>query len=1263
MIPMSDSGLDKACAAPQIKYISFYGEGDCTLGQFIENSVEETLARFLDPKAICTARDCDQPMARHCRVFVHHESRLFVAVEQWDGQIIGRNLIPSPELITTWSACRVCGAATPFIPVSEEMERYSFGKFLELHFYPADVKIVQGAGCQHNIYRHHVRYFARRGMTVRFQADPITLFEMVSPPMRIRVRPETRLELRNVDYERLLTRNNMWYSALIDDLKLISIDAATGEEEADAPLFANITRLIARADLERDAIAQFIHQIYRDSSPTDTLALNQVHAYRQDKIVAWQQDFDKLPRPKPAPTADRTSKRMSSAFGSVRAMWPRRYDLVGGYPSSSMSEAEESPLSTGRRGTGDSLNSSASEASEPETGLISDQDPASIPLAEQLPPHVHVTASIPEADGDADSDSTIGATQDEAAPQSAVEALKAIASGSPERPLTNSDDNDLEGRTTQSAAQATSQVAARPSKLPRSTANQQSVADLVKKYQDWLPVKGMQDLAKDAMAPSVPVQSSIVSESEQEYPSLQLRRPSRPKGRPNPLTKKGSVSDFESSYAANIAPRYLTNSARRQNPSRARALGVQGHRIESQDSSRRTSPEKRHPSSGAQHTRPSSPHEPIHGSAFGPGRSRMIKGYPRTPSNKEKAVARPADKSGRSTFRRPTPVAPGNKVSNIAKHFERLGRDAERTSRRYVVIRGKRARPVASARAKVEVLDSVKDAIDDSEESSSSSSEADDEGDDIEEEPSPTRPRAEPSPPLSVDPAPGTTTPAITVQDSSPLTQPIALPQEQTSPTEETVQTPVSPDSQTLALAPPAAHPGPISLPPSPFFSSFKGQGLPLTPPVSDTEGGERHSILKAISGFLLQQPSSRSSEYDDPMNDPEHIFRDSSMIVRTDEPTSIIALALNSPQYRELLLNSRSEKRSRGADLGDSEAFMPDDRSIAESTSTWGVVNVDAADLADPTEDLKVPSSKLPWAITFESGGLTISCTILYPEQFDALRRTYGCEKSIVESLARCAKWNNNGGKSGSAFLKTLDDRFIAKELSRPEVLAMETFAPAYFDYMSSAVNANRPVLLAKVLGCYKLTFKKTTKDKSNGKSKSTQMNLVVMENLFYDRRFSKIYDLKGSTRNRHVQSTGRENEVLLDENLIQTAHLAPFYLREHAKRILRGSLYSDTKFLEDINVMDYSLVVGVDSQKNELVTGIVDYIRTYTWDKKLENLVKESTFLGAAAKGEPTIITPKLYRHRFLTSMERYFPLVPDRWMKQKDYPEIEAEPTADW
>jgi len=126
-----------------------------------------------------------------------------------------------------------------------------------------------------------------------------------------------------------------------------------------------------------------------------------------------------------------------------------------------------------------------------------------------------------------------------------------------------------------------------------------------------------------------------------------------------------------------------------------------------------------------------------------------------------------------------------------------------------------------------------------------------------------------------------------------------------------------------------------------------------------------------------------------------------------------------------------------------------------------------------------------------------------------------------------------------------------------------------------------------------------------------------------------------------------------------ILAAHLSPFYFREHSKRILRGALYNDSKFLADINVMDYSLVVGVDSQRNELVVGIVgefqsrcvdrdccwlesDYIRTYTWDKKLESWVKESAFLGGAARGEPTIVTPKQYRQRFCSAMERYFPLV---------------------
>lgn len=74
-----------------------------------------------------------------------------------------------------------------------------------------------------------------------------------------------------------------------------------------------------------------------------------------------------------------------------------------------------------------------------------------------------------------------------------------------------------------------------------------------------------------------------------------------------------------------------------------------------------------------------------------------------------------------------------------------------------------------------------------------------------------------------------------------------------------------------------------------------------------------------------------------------------------------------SSPLYREMLSKSRAEKRTaREAKVSEGgEASIPDDRSVAESTWTWAVVNVDVPDLADPTEDLRVPSSKLPWAIS----------------------------------------------------------------------------------------------------------------------------------------------------------------------------------------------------------------------------------------------------------------------------------------------------------
>lgn len=80
----------------------------------------------------------------------------------------------------------------------------------------------------------------------------------------------------------------------------------------------------------------------------------------------------------------------------------------------------------------------------------------------------------------------------------------------------------------------------------------------------------------------------------------------------------------------------------------------------------------------------------------------------------------------------------------------------------------------------------------------------------------------------------------------------------------------------------------------------------------------------------------------------------------------------------------------------------------------------------------------------------------------------------------------------------------------------------------------------------------------------------------------------------------------------------------------------------LQLMNVMDYSLLVGVDKEKKELVFGIIDYLRQYTWDKQLESWVKTS--LVVPKNLSPTVISPREYKIRFRGFMSQYFLSVPD-------------------
>ena len=82
------------------------------------------------------------------------------------------------------------------------------------------------------------------------------------------------------------------------------------------------------------------------------------------------------------------------------------------------------------------------------------------------------------------------------------------------------------------------------------------------------------------------------------------------------------------------------------------------------------------------------------------------------------------------------------------------------------------------------------------------------------------------------------------------------------------------------------------------------------------------------------------------------------------------------------MLTKSRAEKRVvREPKLSDGgEVFMPDDCSTTDSNSTWVVVNVDSSDESNPTDDLRIASSKLPWAFCmYPSNKREVKLTFIY--------------------------------------------------------------------------------------------------------------------------------------------------------------------------------------------------------------------------------------------------------------------------------------------
>lgn len=176
-------------------------------------------------------------------------------------------------------------------------------------------------------------------------------------------------------------------------------------------------------------------------------------------------------------------------------------------------------------------------------------------------------------------------------------------------------------------------------------------------------------------------------------------------------------------------------------------------------------------------------------------------------------------------------------------------------------------------------------------------------------------------------------------------------------------------------------------------------------------------------------------------------LSNDTVIPVYEDEPTSIISFALVSNEYLFQSLNGEKSKEGLSSTtslpLFDSVSllsFSSLDDSNWDPTKSFVSTASDESLLRSPQNPDPLSSTRdLHIRVSFmddnPQGKVKYGVVCYYGKQFEALRRICcPSEMDYVRSLSRCKKWGAQGGKSNVFFAKTLDDRFIIKQVTREE-------------------------------------------------------------------------------------------------------------------------------------------------------------------------------------------------------------------------------------
>lgn len=186
-------------------------------------------------------------------------------------------------------------------------------------------------------------------------------------------------------------------------------------------------------------------------------------------------------------------------------------------------------------------------------------------------------------------------------------------------------------------------------------------------------------------------------------------------------------------------------------------------------------------------------------------------------------------------------------------------------------------------------------------------------------------------------------------------------------------------------------------------------------------------------------------------------------------------------------------------------------------------------------------------------------------PRVFRNIRRHFGIDESdYMLSLAGDFNFIEfiANSHSGQFFFYSHDGKYMIKTMEKAECRFLRSILPEYYHYVNSQPNT----LMTRYYGMHRVKMRHIRK----------VMHFVIMGSVFATSLPIHVtYDLKGSTVGRSATQKERENgKVRKDLDLLQDQRVL---LLGPDKETLVEQLRRDSEFLSSLEIMDYSLLVGI--------------------------------------------------------------------------------------